>query len=870
MIIKRMKKRLMKKTTDNCFSPYRDKIYKGDELREIAFPLGGLGTGCISLSGKGELVDWEIFNRPNKNYRPRHSFFSVWAKKEGDDPVFRILESQISPAHSRHLTREDACGAIPWFGFNPGLPRMEKAEFKSRFPFANIAFHDKKMPLKISLEAFNPFIPLNVKDSALPLIVFFVTLKNPGKKKVRATLALCLENINGYIVHPSAENPPSGKCVNRFRKTSDLNGISLASEKFPSDSPRFGNMAAGTTWKKTTWQVPWFRGGWWDGLQHFCNTFAKTGRFDNNEDSSPSGENATDVVSLGLQAEVAPGKEVRLPVILSWYNPLFELYWQPPACDKCSRAKWKNYYATIFKDSWEVMEYTFQNLDRLLGESRTFSESLYRSTIPSCVIESAANNLSTLKTPTCVLLEDGSFYGFEGCCEKWGCCEGSCTHVWNYAQAIPLLFPSLERGLRENELKHCVREDGHMQFRMPLPLGAPAKHDFHAAVDGQLGSVLKVYREYLFCGDKMWSSVKKILEYAWKEWDADKDGMIDGMHHNTYDIEFHSAEPLANSFYLAALKAATKMAKILGDDEKTREYEALFQSGSKKMDKILFNGEYYFQKIKDVDQYKYQFGKGCLSDQMIGQWYADMLDLGDLTDPTHIEKAYKSIFKYNWKKSFADFVNTQRVYVMNDEKGLLLCTWPKGGRPRFPFPYSDEVWYGIEYQVACGLIYRGMVDEALSIVEAMRERHGGNNRNPWNEPECGNHYARSLASFGLVPALSGFHYSAGEKLIQFSPVLNQKDFECFFAACGAWGIFTQKRIKNGKCKIRIIPKYGSMDLKEMVLPDFKEVSDWQILQGDNKIEGAIKCTKTDTIITLSETTRIDENAPLIMIAKKKP
>ncbi|MBN1900010.1 hypothetical protein JW926_01640 [Candidatus Sumerlaeota bacterium] len=862
----------MRKTNDKLFAPYRDKIFMGKELQEIAFPLGGLGTGCISLSGKGELVDWEIFNRPNKNYRPRHSFFSLWAQKEGETPVFRILESRLSPSYSRNLNREDGCGAIPWCGYNPGLPRMEKAEFQSRFPFAHIDFQDKKMPLKITLEAFNPFIPFNVKDSALPAIIFFVTLKNPGKKKVRASLAFSLENMNGYTVHPSAENPPPGKCINRFKNTSFLNGISLTSEKFSTDSPQFGNMAVGTTWKNITWQVPWFRGGWWDGLQHFCNTFGKTGKFDNNEDPSPSGENATDIVSLGLKADIAPGKEVRLPLILSWYNPWFELYWQAPACDKCRHAKWKNYYATIFGDSREVMDYAFQNLDRLVSESRIFSDNLYQSTLPSYVIESAANNLSTLKTPTCVLLEDGSFYGFEGCCEKWGCCEGSCAHVWNYAQAVSQLFPSLERGLRENELKHCVRDDGHMQFRMPLPLGAPAKHDFHAAADGQLGTVLKVYREYLFCGDKkwleqQWSQVKKILEYSWKEWDADKDGMIEGMHHNTYDIEFYGAEPLGNSFYLAALKAAVKMAKILGDEEKAKEYDALFQTGSKKMDKTIFNGEYYYQKIKDVDERKYQFGKGCLSDQLIGQWYADMLDLGDLANPAHIEKAYKSIFRYNWKESFADFFNAQRVYVMNDEKGLVLCSWPKGGRPRFPFPYSDEAWYGIEYQVACGMIYRGMVKKGLRIVEAIRRRHKGSNRNPWNEPECGNHYARSLASFGLIPALSGFHYSAGEKRIGFSPVINPENFQCFFAAGSAWGIFTQKQEIKGGWKIQIIPQKGSMDIKEVDLSGFPERLNWEIRRGDDRIEGVIKMTKTKTIISLAKTTRIDENTPLIIISK---
>ena len=866
----------MKYKKKELYQSYKDKVYKHDFLNEIAFPIGGIGTGCISLSGRGELVDWEIFGRPNKNFHPRHSFFFLWAKGENSEPVFRILESRLPASYSRHNTRYDASGSAPWVGATPGLPRMQKALFTSRFPFAKIRFQDESMPLEVSLEAFNPFIPLKQDDSSLPVAMFLIHLKNPGKKRVKATAAFSMENIIGYTppgyTSKGKPAPSPGRCVNEFRKESLLRGVFLKSEKFPEDSPQFGTLAIGTSWKDLTFQVPWYRAGWWDGLQHFCNTFLKTGEFENNNNPSPSAENATDIVSLGLKADLEPGEKIVLPLVLSWHFPWFEKYWHPCSCKEgeiCAPPKWKNHYASIFQDAWEAIQYSIQNMEELYEESKEFTKALYESTLPGDAIESIANNLSILKTPTCLRLEDGSFYGFEGCCGTGGCCEGTCTHVWNYAQALCFLFPRLERSLRQNELKYSVREeDGHMQFRMPLPLGEPAKHDFHAAVDGQMGTVLKLYREYLVCGDRewlqrMWPAARKALEFAWKEWDPDKDGMIDGLHHNTYDIEFIGAEPLANSFYLAALAAGEKIARNLGETERARQYAKIYKRGARNMDKILFNGDYYRQKIKDPDERKYQFGEGCLSDQLIGQWYADMLGLGDLTKSENIRKALQSIFRYNWKESFAGFPNPQRVYVMNEEKGLALCSWPRGKRPRFPFPYSDEVWYGIEYQVACCLIYHGFVDEGLAIVKGIRERHNGSNRNPWNEVECGNHYARSLASYGLLQALSGYHHSAPEKRIQFAPRINAKNFRCVFSWEGGWGIFQQKRERKGAWQIRLTIKSGALELKEIILGMRLKETGAQFFAGDDRIGARIGSGGEGSKITFPRTIRLDGEIPLV-------
>lgn len=171
---------------------------------------------------------------------------------------------------------------------------------------------------------------------------------------------------------------------------------------------------------------------------------------------------------------------------------------------------------------------------------------------------------------------------------------------------------------------------------------------------------------------------------------------------------------------------------------------------------------------------------------------------------------------YNFKPDFRNHVNTQRTFVLNDEAGLVLCTWPHGGRPRFPFPYSDEVWTGFEYQVAAHLIYEGWLGEGLTIVEAARARHDGVRRNPWDEVECGHHYARSMSSWALLLALSGFHYNAPARSIAFAPVLNRHDFRCFFSTGSGWGTFAQQSV-GGAMEIRLELLYGRLSLRKLTL-----------------------------------------------------
>jgi len=232
------------------------------------------------------------------------------------------------------------------------------------------------------------------------------------------------------------------------------------------------------------------------------------------------------------------------------------------------------------------------------------------------------------------------------------------------------------------------------------------------------------------------------------------------------------------------------MAEHVGETETAARWAEAAELGAVRTDALLFNGEYYVQRTDDVDAHRYQYGLGCLSDQLLGQTHAHLVGLGHVLPAEHVRSAIGAVFRHNFRRDFSDYASVQRTYALNDDHGLVLCTWPEGGRPRIPFVYSDEVWSGIEYQVAANLIFEGLVSEGLTVVRAVRNRHDGIRRNPWNEAECGNHYARSLASWGVLVALTGAQWDAGARSLQLAPVAEAmvgEVFRSFFSTGSGWG-----------------------------------------------------------------------------------
>lgn len=847
------------------FGPQR--VFEGECLSQIAFPLGGIGTGTVSLGGRGNLRDWEIFNRPAKGLDLPFTFFAIRIR-EKEGYLAKVLESKLIPPYT-------SSHGLPNSRVS-GLPRLDSARFKGEYPFAYIDFFDKRIPLEIKLETFNPLIPLNELDSGLPIAIFFFNVKNPTSRKISGTITFSMLNPVGYDGKMSLRNIYGvnnryascfGSNLNEFIREDSFCGIRMSNLKLNRDNPLYGNIAIVTTWKDITYTLRWFRGGWFDDLQDFWDRFRTEDKLNEEESPDPTPEGQTDVATLGLNFELLPGEEVKIPFILSWYFPylpdeITKYFRIEPLKDEI---RLKTYYSTKFNDSLDVARYTVDNLSRLESETRRFHDLLFSSTFPNYILDAISSQISTIRTNTCFRTEDGYLFGFEGCSDNEGCCPMNCTHVWNYEQALAYLFPQLERGMREIEFLYNTDETGKMSFRTMLPLGT-GRWGFKPAADGQMGSIMRLYREWKLSGDneflkRLWGNVKKALEFAWATWDIDKDGIMEGEQHNTYDIEFYGPNSMTGLIYLGALRAISEMAKFLGEEEKYREYQELFEKGSELLVQNLFNGEYLIQKYDREKGYKYQYGEGCLSDQLLGQWLADTMGLGDLIPEEYIRKSLESIFKYNWKEDLSEHSNCQRTYALNNEGGLLLCTWPKGNRERFPFPYSDEVWTGIEYHVASHLIYRGFLEEGLTIVKALRDRFDGLKRNPWDEPECGHHYARAMSSWGLLLALLGYQYDCRDYTITFSPRLKLKSFNCFYSTSTGWGIFTKELDSNG-CKITISSDYGNVKVKRVKLEDLDNISDCSArligIEKEEKLEINLK----DSFIEFKEVLIVREGEKL--------
>ncbi|MBP1966500.1 GH116 family glycosyl-hydrolase [Paenibacillus aceris] len=820
------------------------KRYVGVKTKEISFPLGGIGSGSIGLSGNGRLIDWEIMNRPNKRSFNGFSHFSIKAEKDGELVDARILNGDLQSPYIGEPVRGGNLHS--GYGFGPesqtmaGMPHFQHTEFAGEFPLAEMTFRDPGFPGQIELMAFNPFIPLNDKDSSLPAAFFEWEIHNTTDALITYTLCLSISNpVPGEkgIQHQYAEA--------LGEQGQNLHTLSLSSIQFDAEHPQFGDVCIATDADEVSHQNYWYRGGWCDALEMYWRDFTKPGKLKNRiyQVEALTNPRNKDTASLASHFSLQPGERRKVRFAICWNFPNMHNYWNPQTGGGNS---WKNYYATLFKDSRSTAAYALSHWQRLLTETLAFKEALFAATLPEAVLEAVSANLSVLKTATSMRLTDGSFYGFEGCIEDSGCCEGSCTHVWNYAYAMPFLFPSLERSMRHLDFKYNQRADGRMSFRLMLPVGREAQN-FRACADGQFGGVIKAYRDWKISGSTQWlaaqwPAIKQSIEYAWAQsnedrWDPEQTGVLMGRQHHTLDMELFGPNSWLGGFYLAALKAGSEMAAHLGESSTAETYLCMFQNGKAWIDKHLFNGSYYVQQLdlsdqamlrafgdeetiqnywnEEVQEIKYQIGEGCAIDQVVAQWHAHLCGLGEIFDPNQTRLTLKALYQHNFKKSMRSEANTWRLYALNDEAGLVICTWPEGTtKPAIPLTYNSETMTGFEYQAASHMIQEGLVEEGVSIVQAIRDRYDGEKRNPWNEIECGSNYARSMASYSLLHAFSGFVFNMAEGMIGFHPVVNGEDhFRTIWSLDQGWGIF-----ELSADRILLEIKSGVLNLKRLKLP----------------------------------------------------
>ena len=838
--------------------------YVGQYTKEISFPLGGIGTGSIGLGGDGRLIDWEIFNRPSKGSVNGRSHFAIRAI-QNDNITAAILNGDMQTELIGQYNRQKFSWNCFGFGANAdkmgGFPHFKDVEFDGEFPMASVCFKDDNFPANITMTAFNPFIPLDSKNSSLPAAFFEINIENTTDEEIRYQIALSVAN-------------PYEKSINRADTKCDIKTLTLFNAGVEKNEIEYGDLTLATDCDTAYVQTYWYRDKWQGGIVSFWNDFTREIEI---KERIYDCEGSYDVGTLFAEIAVVPKEKKKVRFILSWNIPNNYNYWDEYKNDDGTHKTWKNYYATVFEDSAHTAIYSLQNWNNLYEGTLKFKKTLHASTLPKKIIEAASANLSVLKSPTVLRLEDGSFYGWEGVAELMGLCEGTCQHVWNYAYAMCFLFPDLERSIRDIEFKYSTEQNGRMSFRTRLPLGREM-HTFRACVDGQMGTIVKCYRDWKISGDNKWlkdnwENIKKVLEYAWSDqnedcWDLDKDGVLEGRQHHTLDLELFGPSSWLEGMYLAALKAASEMAKFLGDTEKEKEYSDLFEKGYIWTKENLFNGKYFIQKIdikdktiidkydatesywnSEVNQIAHQIAQGSAIDQMLAQWHADIIGLGDIFDKEQVSGALAEMMKINFKESMRYFANAWRVFAINDEAGAIICDYPNGvEKPEFPISYGGESMTGFEYAFAGLLCSRGNIQDGIKVVKAVRDRFDGEKRNPWNEFECGSNYARSMASYALIPILSGFEFDMPNNYIGFNPY-ETSSFKCIWSLADAWGNF---EINNNIVKINIYG--GKISLKSIGLKFCDNVSKLKVdgKDIDFRFENGIICCNEENILNCVE------------------
>ena len=836
------------------------RTFSGDRLTQVAMPIGGIGAGCVCLNGYGGLQDFSIWNHPTTTALPEgfassKAAFAILHVK-GPQPITKLVEGPfpVLKIYDQGLQGEGYRGG----GFE-GFPRFGNCVFKGEYPIGEVKLADSSIPLDVTLHAWNPFIPLDDKNSGIPCAVLEYTLTNTSSGAIDYEFSYHLSHLASGC---SKDESNSRNTVIPNR------GVFLHNVE-SKNSEAYGSACLVAIGETPGIKGMWLRSPGWefDSLSALWREIS-TGTFTENQGSNEIDTAGRNGCSILFSGTLAAGKSHTHTVAITWHFPncfvqvggvSAENGQGAAGCRTLAESDsppWRPYYASVWRDAREVADYLEENYRTLRERTMAFKNALFSSTIPPYLLDAVSANLGILKSPTVLRLENGDLWGWEGCFPNAGCCHGSCTHVWNYAQAFPNLYPKLERTLREVELVRSMDESGHITFRSALPEG-PVKHDFHAASDGQLGGIMKVFREWQISGDTEWLKelypwAKRSLDYCIRTWDPDHRGALIEPHHNTYDIEFWGPDGMCTGIYLGALSAFRQMARALGRPEDAKPYEELAERCAAFMDEQLFNGEYYEQKVQfsglrnhsfaemvaQVDESssemqkllkregpKYQYKSGCISDGVIGAWMASTYGIETPLKRENVRSALRSIFQHNFKTDLSEHANAQRPgYAMGHEPGLLLCTWPRGAKPTLPFVYSDEVWTGIEYQVASHLISEGFVHEGLTIVKALRSRYDGRVRNPWNEYECGNYYARAMASYALLGAVSGFRYSAAERTLWFEPKLRLRPFRTFFSAASGFGTIelTQK-------DLRVHMVEGELRIEKLVMTEHMQTRtlDWK-------------------------------------------
>ncbi|MDF7801314.1 GH116 family glycosyl hydrolase [Pontiellaceae bacterium B1224] len=763
---------------------------KDDTLKYIGMPVGGIACGTVYLNGDGRLYVWDLWSDGHigvvQQTVPIPDGFPAWRKRK-DVPVHggaNYLKpptiDAFPPAFSQGFGLRISDGSLKIFE----AADWEAVEFAGSWPIGTVSYKDSRSAVQATLTAYSPFVPLNLQDSSIPVTVMSYTLTNTSDEPVTAELIGWLENMS---------NQPDAEKAGSFSSKSGLTVLSH-------DCAMMAQMK---------------REGTFDHSGTMALSYLGTGQ-----------ETALEQVP-GIAADVVlkPGESREYTFLISWNFPVVRI----KDSYKPKTIPHKNEYSARFKDATAVAEHVAEYFDRLSSQTKLWVNTWNDSTLPQWLLDRTIVTADTLQTANCNLLADGAggqFWAWEGI----RVCHGTCTHVWHYAQAMARLFPELERNLREKtDYGFAQQPNGVVPYRGTLEAGEGGG----IAIDGQAGTVLRSYREHLTSVDDTflktyWPNIKLALEYLidFDRNDGDFDGLLHGKQHNTLDASWYGKVHALSSLYIASLRAGEEMASVVGDTEFEAQCLALYRKGSQNIEQ-LYNGEYFIQEEDPNHPEAIGVGTGVYIDQVIGQFWANQLGLGRLYNEEHIQSALNTLWKYNFVPDVGSFRETfrkGRFYAWDDDAGLIMCSWPNGGvkddfMNHWQYDYFNECMTGFEYQAAAHMVAEGtpeLVTQGLAVTRAIHDRYAPAKRNPYNEIECSDHYARAMASYAVFLAACGFEYDGPAGLIGFDPIIHPENFRAPFTAAEGWGTFSQT-LSEKEMRAELAVKWGSVKLQTIRL-----------------------------------------------------
>jgi len=789
-------KKLSPDWVKSLFARGTPEMLRGSDLKYVGLPVGGIGAGQLYLGGDGRLWHWDIFNREMKTGAEHYAKPPV-----PSSPLTQRFSLKIGEA-TRPLDRD---------GF-------ADITFRGEYPIGIVNYADAAVPLTVKLEAFSPFIPLNTDDSSLPATILQFTVHNPSAAPVEATLSGELENAVGLN-----HRTEPGILRNRILHERGLTALVCSAENIVltdragragtlNELPDFGTLSLA-----------------------LLGTPAEEASSDA---TAPFAEKLSG--SLGRKLKLAPGESATVTFLVTWHFPNLSL---GGALHKAGR-----YYATKFSSAHAVAQYVAAHFDRLARETRLWRDTWYDSTLPFWFLDRTFLNASILATSTCFRFANGRFYGWEGV----GCCAGTCGHVYHYAHAAARLFPELERTTREKiDFGLAQMPDGAIHFR--------GEFNKIPALDAQAGAILRALREHQMSADadflkRTWPKIKLAVQWLLAK-DANHDGLIESNQHNTLDTDWFGPVAWLSGLYLASLVAAAEMADTVGDAGFAAQCRSRVETGRQNFVARLFDGDYFINLVDPKHLDAINSGTGCEIDQVFGQSWAFQVGLPRVLPAKETVAALKSLWRYNFSPDvgpYREHYKQGRWYAMAGEAGLLMCSFPrrdwdyaqaKGKGPEWAAGYFNECMNGFEHQVAGHMLWEGLTLEGLAVERAVHDRYHASRRNPWNEIECGDHYARSMASYGVYLAACGFAYHGPNRHIGFAPKLSPEHFKCAFTSAAGWGSFSQKA-ESGKLKAEIVVRWGKLELQTIAL-ESAEGSSVQITKGP-KLSLAWPGEKLDT------------------------